>query len=412
MKIAAFARPRQMSDINWPRLLATALLAASVISVLASIVLWAGQRFQPPPVSFIDSQLVFVAEMFYAVAYAAMGWLLATRLPGNLLGWVFLVLGLGMAAQLLVTFQVQEGHEAFRQLSYPLLVAAWISSSAHLPMLAVLTNVVFLRFPTGRPLTPRWRGAGWLAFFGAVLVILGMGLQPSGLTWYPSLTNVFAAPFAWRPLLGPITLLGVSMLIVGVTIGTASIVVRYHRSNDRERAQLRWIAVSVVLIALAGIPFVIVRYGLQADYATGHALLATALVAGCLLPLAAAVAILHHRLYDIDLILNRALVYIPLTGILGGLYAAGVALFQRLFVTVTGDRSDAAVVITTLVLAGMFTPIKNSLQSFVDQRFKPAGATPAVHHDIHTVEQRLAQLEHRLEQLEGPESSARDVTPD
>lgn len=397
MKLVALARPRQLSDISWSRLAATALLAASVLSVLAGIVLWAGQRFQPPPVSFINSQLVFVAEMFYAVAYAGMGWLLATRLPRNVLGWVFQILGLGMAAQLLVTFYVQEGHEAFRQISYPLLVAAWIASSAHLPMLAVLTNMVFLRFPTGRPLTPRWRGAGWLAFIGALLVIVGIGLQPSGLTWYPSLTNVFAAPFAWRPLLGLITLLGLSMLVVGIGVGTASIVVRYHRSNDRERAQLRWIAVSVVLIALAGVPFVVVRYGLQADYATGHALLATALIAGCLLPLAAAVAILHHRLYDIDLILNRALVYVPLTAILAGLYAAGVALFQRLFVAVTGDRSDGAVVITTLILAGMFTPIRNGLQSFVDRRFKPMGSE-----GHHTVEQRLAQMEERLQRLESP----------
>jgi hypothetical protein len=410
MKPVAFARPRQIPDISWPRLLATAILAASVGSVFIAIVLWAGQRFQPPPVSFIDSQLVFVAEMFYAIAYAGMGWLLATRLPGNVLGWVFLLLGLGMALQLLVTFLVQEGHQAFRQISYPLLVAAWLASSAHLPMLAVLTNTVFLRFPTGRPLTPRWRGAGWLAFFGALLVIIGIGLQPSGLTWYPSLTNVFAAPFAWRPLLFPITLLGTSMLIVGVFIGTASIIVRYHRSNDRERAQLRWIAVAVVLLAVAGLPFVIVRYGLQADYATGHFLLATALIAGCLLPLAAAVAILHHRLYDIDLILNRALVYVPLTAILAGFYAAGVALFQRLFVAVTGDRSDGAVVITTLILAGLFTPVKNSLQSFVDRRFKPIGATPHVdvQHEIQTVEGRLAQMEERLLRLEGPDSVERD----
>jgi hypothetical protein len=380
--------------------MASGILAASVISVVAGIVLWAGQRFLPPPVSFIDSQLVFVAEMFYAIAYAGMGWLLATRLPGNVLGWIFQILGLAMASQLLVTFLVQEGHQAFRPLSYPLLVAAWLASSAHLPMLAVLTNVVFLRFPTGRPVTPRWRGAGWLAFVGALLVIAGMGMQPSGLTWYPTLTNVFAAPFSARPLLNIVTLAGMSMLVVGVVIGTASIVVRYHRSNDRERAQLRWIAIAVVFLALSGIPFVIVRYGLQADYATGHLLLATSLIAGCTLPVAAAVAILHHRLYDIDVILSRALVYIPLTGILGGLYAAGVALFQRLFVAVTGDRSDAAVVITTLVLAGLFTPVKNSLQSFVDRRFRPIGAPPSHHEDIRTVEMRLDKLEQRLASME------------
>jgi hypothetical protein len=401
MRLATLVRPR-LPEANWPWLAASAILAGSVISVVAGIVLWAGQRFVPPPVSFIDSQLVFVAEMFYAVAYVGMGWLLATRLPRNVLGWVFQILGLAMALQLTITFLVQEGHQAFRPISYPLLVAAWIVSSAHLPMLAVLTNVVFLRFPTGRPVTPRWRGAGWLTLAGALLVIAGIGMQPSGLAWYPSLTNVFAAPFSARPMLYFLTLAGMSMLVVGVVIGTISIVVRYHRSNHRERAQLRWIAVAVILLALSGIPFVVVRYGLQAEYGTVHLLLATALAAGCLLPVAAAFAILHHRLYDIDVILNRALVYIPLTGILGGLYAAGVALFQRLFMTLTGDKSDAAVVITTLVLAGMFTPAKNGLQSLVDRHFKPAGAPQAdAHHEhIHTVEQRLELLEERLRHLE------------
>jgi hypothetical protein len=188
---------------------------------------------------------------------------------------------------------------------------------------------------------------------------------------------------------------------VGVAIGTISIVVRYHRSNDRERAQLRWIAAAVVFLAAAGLPFVIVRYGLHADYAAGHILLATALLAGCLLPVAAAVAILHHRLYDIDLILNRAFVYIPLTAILAGLYAAGVALFQRLFVAVTGDKSDGAVVITTLVLAGLFTPVRNGLQNFVDKRFKPAGPTHLdVHQEMLSVEQRVELLERRLSVVE------------
>ena len=141
-------------------------------------------------------------------------------------------------------------------------------------------------------------------------------------------------------------------MVTGVLIATVSMVVRYRRSADVQRAQMRWIAAAVVLFAGAGLPFVIVRYGLDLPYSSGSVLLALALVAGCFLPVAAAVAILRHRLYDIDLILNRALVYIPLTGILGGLYAAGVALFQRLFQAVTGDKSDGAVVIATLVLAG------------------------------------------------------------
>jgi len=130
------------------------------------------------------------------------------------------------------------------------------------------------------------------------------------------------------------------------------------------------------------------------------------LVAGCFLPIAAAVAVLRHRLYDIDLILRRAFVYIPLTALLGGLYAAGVALFQRIFVAATGDTSDAAIVFATLVLAGMFTPARNWLQTFVDRRFKPESEKE--HDQEHTlfedvsltVDQRVAMLEARIARLE------------
>src|SRR5207248_2881004 len=84
------------------------------------------------------------------------------------------------------------------------------------------------------------------------------------------------------------------------------------------------------------------------------------------------VGILRHRLYDIDVIIRRTLIYVPLTGVVAGLYAGSVALLQKLFVAFTGEKSDAAIVITTLLLAATFTPIKNSLQALVDKRFKEA----------------------------------------
>ena len=192
-------------------------------------------------------------------------------------------------------------------------------------------------------------------------------------------------------------------MVVGVLLASWSMVLRYRRSESIERAQLRWIAAAVVLLSVAGLPFIIARYGLQMDYRSGATLLTIALISGCFLPIAAAVAVLRHRLYDIDLILKRAFVYLPLTGILGGLYAAGVALFQRVFVAATGDKSDAAVVITTLVLAGMFTPIRNSIQVFVDRRFKPEAAPsgPGPMEDVAlTLDQRVALLEARLGRME------------
>ena len=109
MKSARPSPDRAGSRLSTGRaLLATFLLALTVLAVALDIVLWAGLRFRPPHISFIQGSAVFVAEMFYSISYAAMGWLLATRLPRNLLGWIFLALGLSMAVQLTVTFIVEQ----------------------------------------------------------------------------------------------------------------------------------------------------------------------------------------------------------------------------------------------------------------------------------------------------------------
>jgi hypothetical protein len=397
------AWPR-LAHPNWAGLAASGLLVLTLVGVGLDILLWAGQRFQPPPVSFIRGQAIFVVEMFFAVAYSAMGWLLASRLPRNVLGWLFLGLGVAMAFQMTGTFLIQEAHQVFRPLDFPLLVYAWAMSTGHLPFSVTFLVVVFVRFPTGKPLTPRWRGVGLITGIGAILVGLGVGLDPRGLMWYPSLPNPFAAPAAAVPLLNMLTLAGVGLMAVGTFVGTASMVVRYRRASDTERVQLRWIAVAVLVLAVGGLPFVVGRYAFDMDFRSGELLLAMALASGAFLPIAAAIAILRHRLYDIDVIINRALVYIPLTAIVGGLYTGGVAFGQRVFVTVTGDRSDAAIVITTLVIASLFTHIRNALQAMVDSRFRPARPTaalelpPLIPHD--ELKARLAAMEQRIATLE------------
>jgi hypothetical protein len=400
--VGAIRPTRLLPRIRALRLIASALLVATISAVILDVALWAGQRFAPPPVSFIQGQAVYVGEMFMALAYAAMGWLLATRLPRNLLGWLFLLIGLAMALQMSSTFIVQQGHQAFRAFDTLTLLGAWLTSTAHLPLTIVLIVFVFVLFPDGRPLSPRWAAAGWVTLVGASLVTLAVGLSPEGLMWFPSLPNLFAAPAQARPLLALAGGAGLALIVGGVLVATSAMVVRYRQSERVERAQLRWIAVAVLLLSAGGLPFVVARYAFRVDYASGELLLTVAVVAGGFLPIAAAVAVLRHRLYDIDLLINRALVYIPLTGILGGLYTAGVATFQRIFVYVTGDRSDAAIIITTLVMASLFTPVRNWLQAFVDRRFKPvtpAGqslAGPAAD----DVVARLNGLEERLSRLE------------
>ena len=399
----AFRSVRLVPRFRVSRLIAAGLLLGTISAVALDIVLWAGQRFAPPPVSFIQGQTVYIGEMFMALAYGVMGWLLAARLPRNALGWLFLVIGLAMALQMSSTFLVQQGHQAFRALETPTLFAAWLTSSVHLPLTVALIVFVFVLFPDGRPLSRRWAAAGWVTLAGATLTTIAVGLSREGLMWFPSLPNLFAAPLEARPLLAVIGAAGLALTVCGVLVATAAMVVRYRRSEQVERAQLRWIALAVIFLSAAGLPFVVARYAFRVDYAAGELLLTIAVVAGGFLPIAAAVAVLRHRLYDIDLLINRALVYIPLTGILGGLYTAGVITFQRIFVALTGDRSDAAIIITTLVMASLFTPARNWLQNFVDQRFKPA--TPEVadtprEPTSDEVVARLSRLEERLNRLE------------
>jgi hypothetical protein len=394
------ALPRLVS-VHWAALLAGGLLLLTCATLLINIVVWGTQNFRPPPVSFIQGQAIYVVEMLMALAYAAMGWLLATRLARNALGWLFLAIGLAMALQMSVTFLVQQGHQVFRPMEPLALASAWAGSTIHLPLTVVLLAYVFLLFPDGRALSRRWAMAGWAVAGGAALVGFSVGLAPHGLQWYPSLPNPLAAPVPLRPLLPVVGGIGLVLIAVGSLVATASIVVRYRRAASVERAQVRWIAVAVLLLTAAGLPFIFARYALDMDYASGEFLLAVALAAGAFLPIAAAIAVLRHRLYYIDLILNRALVYIPLTAILGGLYTGGVAFSQRVFVAVTGDRSDAAIVITTLVMASLFTTLRNQLQSFVDKRFKPASPEKeehAGHSPLDELTERVTLLEQRLEE--------------
>jgi hypothetical protein len=392
--------------VSWSWWAATGLLVSTLVLLGVDVMVWAGQRFEPPPVSFIQGQATYVAEMVLVVAYSAMGWLLASRLPRNPLGWIFLEIAFVFALQMAITFAVQAGHQAFRPLDPLALAGAWLVSTVHLPSLILSFAFLFLLFPDGRPLTRRWGLVGWVGVVGTVLVCVGVGLSSLGLIWYPTLPNPFAAPRELEPALLVIAMTGLALVVVGVVGSAASMVVRYRRVDARQKAQLRWVAVAVVILTLCGLPFVIGRYALNMRYAEGELLMLIALVGGGFLPIAAAIAVLRRRLYDIDLILNRALVYIPLTGILGGLYAAGVAFFQRVFIELTGNRSDMAIIITTLVLASLFTPIRNHLQAFVDRRFKPPSEDADAEEDAieeaedAAVAARLHELEERLRLLE------------
>jgi hypothetical protein len=190
-----------------------------------------------------------------------------------------------------------------------------------------------------------------------------------GLITYPSIPNPLALPYGLHDVVGALRSVGV-LLVIGSAVVAVAALWRRHRIGDAIcRAQLRWIVLAAAFTVTGAIPFVIARYMLRVTDSTGELLSAIAQIGSCAFPLAAAFAISRYRLFDVDVVIGRTLVYLPLMAVLGGMYTAGIALFQRIFVAVTGSESEVAIVLTILAVASVFTPLRKSLEMLVDRRF-------------------------------------------
>jgi hypothetical protein len=164
--------------------------------------------------------------------------------------------------------------------------------------------------------------------------------------------------------LGDFAYIAVSFGILAMTaLGVVAVVTRYRRGTPVERQQQRWFLAAVLVVALPVATSLLPGTGgVTAGLLAGLGLL--------LIPIAVGIAVTRYRLYEIDHLISRTLVYVPLTALLAGLYAATVTLLQRVFQSVSGDKSDAAIIISTLILASVFTPVRKWLEGIVERRFK------------------------------------------
>ena len=253
----------------------------------------------------------------------------------------------------------------------------WLAVGGRAVVLQCLAAVL-LGFPSGRLPSPRWRPVAWLAAASLVVDLVASAVAPSRLFTVSFLASPDGAPSgAPAGALGALGALSGGLagpLEAAVAVATAGAVLwRLRLARGRERRQLQWLTYAVVLATLAFaahcVALAVVGEAALAP-PVSPLLLTAVLIAGA--PVAVAVAVARDGLYDIEWLLNRTLVYVPLTAILAGLYAGAITLFQRLFLALTGAQADAALVLSTLVLAGAFTPLKNALQGAVDARFKNA----------------------------------------
>ena len=361
-----------------PRIISAIVGAMGLVLVTGALLVWGTGGFRELPTSFARGVLPISAGMLAAVSYLGAGWLLAARIPRNPIGWLLLAMGLVFAAMTPTALLVDATHRAFRTAPAGTLAAAWLLSTFSAPVLIAAGIVSGLLFPEGRLAGPRWRWAVALPVVGGLALAVATAVRPGGLVWYPTLPNPVAAGPEFRPLDSVAMTTAVLLLMASSALMVVSLVRRYRRGDATVRAQLRWILCAGAALAAVTVPFMIVRFLVPVGDALGEVILAVVDATLALLPIAAAVAITRDRLFGIDVIINRTLVYVPMMAVLGGLYTASIALFQRIFVALTGETSDAPLMLTIFVVAAAFTPVRRALEGVVDRWTRAPGAHGAV----------------------------------
>jgi hypothetical protein len=362
------------------------LLAAVVAGSLAvvgvglafvSLLIWADQGFPRLPQSLSRTPVAVIPNQVLAVTCIIVGALLSHRVPRNAVGWLLLVAGHALVIVLPISLLVAQSHQAFRPASDLVRQAAWVESSLTAPVAIACLTLACLYFPDGR-LQSRWQRAVAVLIIAATTCFgAATAFDPRGLVWFPTIGNPFAAPPGFEIVFELGRPGGALLMLAVIVLVWASLAQRYRVGDATTRAQLRWIVFAAVIFLVAVFPFVLARFVMPTSDAAGEGIVALAGVGGTALPVAAAFAITRYKLFGIDRLISRTLVYVPLVGILGGLYAVAVAVFQRLFVAVTGSPSEAPLLIAVFLIAAAFTPVRKAMEGSVD-RWARAGPTSGV----------------------------------
>ena len=292
--------------------------------------------------------------MVTTLAFATVGALITTRRPEHPVGWLFLGAGLVGAAQL-VTGEFAAAFLAASGPSVSVAVAAWASSQLQVAVVGLLVAMLLL-FPTGQPPSRRWWVLVWAVAAGVVLAWVGDGLAPARYQDFPGLENPFGIT-GLATVLNWVAGAGGVLAIAGFFGALASLVVRFTRARGLERQQLKW------FVYAAGLGFAMLVLPTPIPDFLKWTLAPVGLSA------AAAVAVLRYRLYDIDRLINRSLVYGLLTAVLGLGYAGAVLLLGQLFGGVEERTPSWAVAGATLAVAALFQPARRRIQRAVDRRF-------------------------------------------
>ncbi|MDX1616226.1 MAG: hypothetical protein R3300_18075 [Candidatus Promineifilaceae bacterium] len=337
---------RTLRRLGWTvsSITATLVLTATVLAFVTGWGVYEGLGFR----SF---------GVFAGIAFGTVALVIIVNQPRHAIGWVLAYLGLGWAVRDVLLELALYAQLVTEQLTLATTLA-WIVNW-YWQLIVYGIFLLLLLFPTGKLPTSRWRVALGLLGVTVALSMLHLALQPGPLAVIPGLANPYGVEFT-----GSLAVLRPYVLAVLLSLGfgtaAAAAIVRFRRAGGIERQQLKWFAYAVtVALVLVG----------SSSWPGMEWLLAISWVAVLLPPVAIGLAVMRYRLYDIDLIIRRTLVYGLVTALLAAVYFSSVVLLQRLFTALAGQQSPVAIVISTLVIAALFSPVRGRVQRFINRRF-------------------------------------------
>ena len=301
-----------------------------------------------------------VADLVTLLTFSLVGAIIASRHPRNAIGWLFcsvgVTIGLNSFAGDYTEFWLATGFGTSSLGE----TAAWFASWLWILLIYVPTSFLLLLFPDGRLPSPRWRPVAWAAALGTAGGVVGFALEAGPLGDFPQIANPHGVDGS---VVGMVGVAG-NIVAAGAMVASAiSLIVRLRHATGVERQQLKWLAYGgTVMVGAIGVGALIILWSVPVSIV----IMSVSLLG---LPLFTGIAIVRYRLYDIDLLINRTLVYGSLTTLLVAVYVGGVVVLQYVFRTLSGGESQLAIVASTLAIAAAFNPLRRRVQAFVDRRF-------------------------------------------
>ena len=295
------------------------------------------------------------------LTFSVVGAIIASRHPRNAIGWLFCGIGLVVGLSSLTGGYAEywlENKTGSKSLAE---TAAWFSSWGWI-LLVFPTRFILLLFPDGRLPSPRLRPVAWCAGLGIVGFVVSYATDAGPLEEFPQIVNPYGFD---SPVVGVVGVAGALVAGGSMVASAISLIVQMRRAGSEQRQQIKWLAYGgVVVVGTIFVGSVISIWSVPISIAIiGVALLG--------LPIFTGIAIVRHRLYDIDVVINFTLVYAILSATLAVVYFGSIVLLQRVFAGLTSQEKlpQLAIVASTLLIAALFNPLRRRIQSFIDRRF-------------------------------------------